>query len=96
MIQENADPDVRTDLERYFERLVPEDRPRCTSTRSKGPDDMPAHIRSALTQSQLSIPVVDGPAGPGHLAGDLSVRAPRVRRTAAAWCSTSWESDSSG
>ena len=59
VIQENADPDVRTDLERFFKRLVAED-PALYDHRLEGPDDMPAHIRSALTTVQLSIPVLDG------------------------------------
>ena len=59
LIQENADPDVRTDLERYFETIAPED-PRRYVHDSEGPDDMPAHIRAALTQTQLSIPLLGG------------------------------------
>ena len=59
VIQENADPDVRTDLERFFKRLVAED-PSLYDHTLEGPDDMPAHIRSALTTVQLSIPVTDG------------------------------------
>jgi secondary thiamine-phosphate synthase enzyme len=59
LIQENADPDVRKDLEAYFERLVPEGRGLYVHE-TEGPDDMPAHIRSALTQTQLSIPVESG------------------------------------
>jgi secondary thiamine-phosphate synthase enzyme len=59
VIQENADPDVRTDLEKFFTRLVPEDDPIYDHT-LEGPDDMPAHVRAALTQSSLSIPVVNG------------------------------------
>jgi secondary thiamine-phosphate synthase enzyme len=59
LIQENADPDVRTDLERFFERIAPEDRTLYIHE-TEGPDDMPAHIRSALTQVQLSIPVSAG------------------------------------
>ncbi len=58
IIQENADSDVLHDLETFFERLVPED----TSLyrhNSEGPDDMPAHIKGALTQTQLTIPVTD-------------------------------------
>jgi len=58
-IQENADPDVRTDLARFFKRLVPED-PALYEHTMEGPDDMPAHIRSALTGVQLSIPVDGG------------------------------------
>ena len=59
LIQENADPDVRADLERFFARLVP-DGDRLFEHRAEGPDDMPAHVRAALTAVQLSIPVVDG------------------------------------
>jgi secondary thiamine-phosphate synthase enzyme len=59
LIQENADPDVVRDLETFFSRLVPEDSSLYTHT-MEGPDDMPAHIRAALTQSQLSIPIVQG------------------------------------
>lgn len=58
LIQENADPDVRTDLERYFDDLVPEAGDYVHTT--EGPDDMPAHIRTALTQTQLSIPLAQG------------------------------------
>ncbi len=56
LIQENADPDVLEDLNRFFNRLVP-DGDSLFKHRAEGPDDMPAHIRSALTQTQLSIPV---------------------------------------
>ena len=59
LIQENADPDVVRDLETFFSRLVPEDSRLYTHT-LEGDDDMPAHIRAALTQTQLSIPVVHG------------------------------------
>lgn len=59
VIQENADPDVCVDLAAFFERLVPEDDPLYRHT-IEGPDDMPAHVRSALTQTNLSIPVVGG------------------------------------
>ena len=59
LIQENADPDVRTDLEAYFEAIAPEDPGRYVHD-SEGPDDMPAHIRTALTQVSLGIPLVDG------------------------------------
>lgn len=58
LIQENADPDVCRDLEAFFRRLVPEGGALWTHT-AEGPDDMPAHVRSALTQTSLSIPVVD-------------------------------------
>jgi len=59
IIQENADPDVLHDLTMFFQQLVPEDDPNYLH-RSEGPDDMPAHIRSALTQTQISIPVNSG------------------------------------
>lgn len=59
LIQENADPDVRKDLKDFFERLVPEGRG-LYAHETEGPDDMPAHIRAALTQSQLSIPIDAG------------------------------------
>lgn len=59
VIQENADPDVRTDLEAAFERLAPEDNRLYVHT-IEGPDDMPAHIRGALTGVQLSVPVAGG------------------------------------
>jgi secondary thiamine-phosphate synthase enzyme len=58
-IQENADPAVMRDLESWLGRLVPEGDPLYTHT-AEGPDDMPAHIKSALTGSSLSIPVVGG------------------------------------
>ncbi|MEQ8395228.1 secondary thiamine-phosphate synthase enzyme YjbQ [Thalassobaculum sp.] len=59
LIQENADPDVRVDLERFLSRLAPDD-PRQYIHTAEGPDDMPAHIRSAVTQTSLSIPVAAG------------------------------------
>ena len=59
VIQENADPDVVLDLADFFERLVTENHPRYRHT-TEGPDDMPSHIRSALTQTHLSIPVAQG------------------------------------
>ncbi len=58
-IQENADPSARRDLERWFNRLVAEDDPLYTHT-TEGPDDMPAHIKAALTATSLSIPILDG------------------------------------
>ena len=58
-IQENADPDVIADLNDFFERLVPENDRRYRHT-MEGSDDMPAHIRAALTMTQLSIPVRGG------------------------------------
>ncbi len=58
-IQENADPSARHDLERWLDRLVPEADPHYTHTH-EGPDDMPAHIKAALTATSLAIPVLDG------------------------------------
>lgn len=57
IIQENADPSARQDLERWLARLVPEHDPLYTHV-TEGPDDMPAHIRAALTATSLSIPVI--------------------------------------
>ncbi|HML17506.1 MAG TPA: secondary thiamine-phosphate synthase enzyme YjbQ [Bryobacteraceae bacterium] len=59
VIQENADPDVVLDLADYFERIAPEDDPHYRHT-TEGSDDMPAHIRAALTQTSLTIPVIGG------------------------------------
>jgi secondary thiamine-phosphate synthase enzyme len=59
LIQENADPDVRTDLEAFFARIAPEDPGRYIHG-SEGPDDMPAHIRTALTNVSLGIPITEG------------------------------------
>lgn len=59
ILQENADPDVKTDLAGFFRRLVPEGMDWLVHT-TEGPDDMPAHIRAALTQSSIAIPVSDG------------------------------------
>jgi secondary thiamine-phosphate synthase enzyme len=58
VIQENADPDVVRDLDEFFARIVPENASWYRHT-AEGPDDMPAHIRAALTQTQLTIPLVD-------------------------------------
>jgi secondary thiamine-phosphate synthase enzyme len=59
IIQENADPDVVADLNDFFSRLVPED-VRLYRHTAEGPDDMTSHIRSVLTQTQVSIPITDG------------------------------------
>ena len=59
LIQENADPDVRADLQEFFTRLVPEGM-EWVVHRIEGPDDMPAHIKAALTQTSLSIPIMNG------------------------------------
>ena len=58
VVQENADPDVTLDLRDFFERMVPEDEAEYRHT-SEGPDDMTSHIRSTLTQTSLSIPVIN-------------------------------------
>lgn len=63
LIQENADPDVRRDLDAFFARLVPpadEASMRWITHRAEGPDDMPAHIKAALTQVSLGVPVQGG------------------------------------
>ncbi|MDH5512300.1 MAG: secondary thiamine-phosphate synthase enzyme YjbQ [Gammaproteobacteria bacterium] len=59
LIQENADPAVRRDLEEWFNRLAPENDPLYTH-QNEGPDDMPGHIKSALTATHLCIPVTGG------------------------------------
>lgn len=59
LVQENADPEVQRDLERFLSRLVPDGDPLFEHVQ-EGPDDMPAHVRCALTQTQLSIPVMHG------------------------------------
>jgi secondary thiamine-phosphate synthase enzyme len=59
MICENADPDVRRDLEMFMADLAPDGDPRFVHT-AEGPDDMPAHVRSVLTTSDLTIPIKDG------------------------------------
>ena len=59
MLCENADPSVRQDLETFMSRQVPDGDPMFTHT-AEGPDDMPAHVRSVLTQSDLNLPIRDG------------------------------------
>lgn len=68
LIQENADPDVLHDLNAFFRRIVPEDMRHYRHTQ-EGPDDMPAHIRAALTTTHLSIPVDDGKPDLGRWQG---------------------------
>jgi secondary thiamine-phosphate synthase enzyme len=68
IIQENADPDVRTDLDAFFARLVPDGDPLFRHT-DEGPDDMSAHIRSVLTATSLNIPVINGRLGLGTWQG---------------------------
>jgi secondary thiamine-phosphate synthase enzyme len=85
VIQENADPEVRQDFERFFRRLVPEGDPIFEHT-AEGPDDMPAHVRAALTSTTLSIPVVSGEPALGTWQGIYLYehrRAPGRRRVAA-------------
>ncbi len=67
LIQENAAPAARKDLEAYFVRLAPEDD--VYSHADEGPDDMPAHLRSALTQTQLSVPLTGGHLALGRWQG---------------------------
>ena len=93
VIQENADPDVVLDLADFFERLVPEDDPRYRHT-TEGSDDMPAHIRSALTQTSLSIPVIDGRMALGTWQG-IYLFEHRSAPTGAAWCCITVEPGSS-
>jgi secondary thiamine-phosphate synthase enzyme len=59
LVQENADPDVKDDLERFFARMVRDGDP-LFHHQTEGPGDMPAHVRAALTATQLSIPIIDG------------------------------------
>jgi secondary thiamine-phosphate synthase enzyme len=67
-IQENADPSARRDLENWLNRLVPERDSLYTHT-AEGPDDMPSHIKAALTAASLSIPILDGDLGLGTWQG---------------------------
>lgn len=67
-IQENADPSARRDLEAWLNRLVPERDALYTHTQ-EGPDDMPSHIKAALTAVSLSVPIVDGELGLGTWQG---------------------------
>ena len=84
IVQENADPEVRADFERFFRRLVPEGDPLFRHD-AEGPDDMPSHIRAALTSTTLSIPVVRGAPVLGTWQGIYLYehrRAPHRRRVA--------------
>jgi len=85
LIQENADPDVRRDLEAFFARLVPDGDPLFVHT-AEGEDDMPAHVRSALTSVNLSIPLAHGRLALGTWQGIYlweHRRAPHTRTVAA-------------
>ncbi len=82
VIMENADPTARTDLEAFFEQLVPEHTPYFVHT-LEGPDDMPSHIRMALTRTSEVIPVVEGRMSLGTWQGIFLFehrRAPHERR----------------
>jgi secondary thiamine-phosphate synthase enzyme len=82
LIQENADPSARRDLEESFRRLAPENAPHYTHTH-EGPDDMPSHIRGALTSTSETIPVRDGQLALGTWQGLYLFehrRAPGTRR----------------
>ena len=82
MLCENADPAVRRDLETFMSRLVPDGDPAFTHT-DEGPDDMPAHVRTVLTQTGLSVPVSDGRCALGTWQGIYvweHRRAPHRRR----------------
>ncbi|MHC4063381.1 MAG: secondary thiamine-phosphate synthase enzyme YjbQ [Planctomycetota bacterium] len=68
IVQENADPSARRDLEAWLNRLVEENDPLYTHT-SEGPDDMPSHLKAMLTAMSLSIPIVDGRLGLGNWQG---------------------------
>ena len=68
LINENYDHDVLVDMEAFFKRLVPDGDPLFIHT-IEGPDDMPAHVRTALTQTSLSIPFIDGKAALGQWQG---------------------------
>jgi len=68
LVQENADPDVQRDIEAFFSRLAPEAPGRYIHD-AEGPDDMPGHLRAALTAVQLSIPVVSGKMALGRWQG---------------------------
>lgn len=85
LVQENADPEVGRDLERFLARLVPDGDAIFRHT-AEGPDDMPAHVRAALTATTLSLPVVDGRPALGTWQGIYLYehrRAPHRRRITA-------------
>ena len=89
LIQENADPQVQSDLQAFFDRLVPpSDHPQMTYLRhtSEGPDDMPAHIKAAMMPVSLCIPVINGAPTLGTWQGIYLFehrRVPHMRRIAA-------------
>jgi secondary thiamine-phosphate synthase enzyme len=75
LIQENADPDVQRDLKDFFAQLAK--RGMDYRHTAEGPDDMPSHIRGALTQTSIGIPVHGGKTGTGHVAGLICLRTSR-------------------
>jgi secondary thiamine-phosphate synthase enzyme len=84
LIQENADPTVLKDFERFFAQIAPEG-PGLYAHEDEGADDMPAHLRAALTQTQLSIPLIDGVLALGVWQGIYLIehrRRPHVREAA--------------
>jgi secondary thiamine-phosphate synthase enzyme len=90
LIQENADPAVQTDLERFFERLVRDGDPLFEHD-AEGPDDMPAHVRAALTQTHLSVPVLNGRMALGTWQGLYLYEhrtSPHVRRVVLSYLGT--------
>ena len=80
LINENYDSDVLVDMESFFERLVPDGDPLFIHT-AEGPDDMPAHVRTALTQTSISIPVLDGKAALGTWQGIFLYEHRRIQHT---------------
>jgi len=68
LIQENADPSAKRDLEAWLNRLVPENDPEYTHT-AEGPDDMPAHLKAAITPVSLAIPIMNGKLALGRWQG---------------------------
>lgn len=87
-IQENADPTARADLEAFLDRLVPEGQPYFRHT-AEGPDDMPSHIKSALTEVSLNVPVTEGRPALGTWQGiylwEHRDRPPRRRLLVTVW-----------
>lgn len=88
LIQENADPDVQHDLEDFFARLAPETAQYRHD--SEGPDDMPAHIRAALTQTSLSIPISGGRMVLGTWQGLYLFEHRRAPHRRSVWAHCSW------
>jgi secondary thiamine-phosphate synthase enzyme len=80
IIFENADPSARTDLEAYFDRLVPEDAPYFVHT-MEGPDDMPSHLRMVLTRTSEVVPIVSGKLALGTWQGLFLFEHRRARHT---------------